>query len=106
MENLYTVIKEKTSLKRFCYKNGYKLEKIVSERRANIDSVSRFLASQGISFASESSDYKGYHIQVSEGGIFRRIMSYFFNLFSEDSSVIIRLKDSFVIEEELPFSLY
>lgn len=104
MENIYAIIKKGGSLKRYCYKNGYKLEEIISVKDVDTNRVSAALSKHGLKFPSRKDSYRGYYIRVSKGNIFTGIAGYFLNLFTEDSYVSMKIKESFYGGTEVPFS--
>lgn len=104
MDKIYAVIKKKGSLKRYCYKNGYKLEEVISVGDVDSSTISKVLSKHGLEFPGEEDSYRGYYIKVSKGSIFTGIAGYFLNLFTEDSYVSMKIKESFYGGTEMPFS--
>lgn len=104
MENIYAIIKKGGSLKRYCYKNGYKLEEVISVKDVDTTRVSAVLSKHGLKFPDKRKSYKGYYIKVSKGNTLNKIMGYFLNIFTEDSYVSLKIKESFYGRTEVPFS--
>jgi len=104
MENIYAIIKKGSSLKKYCYKNGYKLEEVISVKNMESSKILKILAKHGIDFSDRKETYKTCYIKVSRGNRRSRLIGYFLNLFTEESSVSIKIKDSFYRGTEMPFS--
>ena len=104
VENIYAIINKDDSLKRYCYKNGYKLEEVVSVKSVESSKILKILARHGIEFSDRKVTYRTYYIKVSRGSRRSRLIGYFLNLFTEESSVSIKIKDSFYGGTEIPFS--
>lgn len=104
MENVYAILEKKSSLKKYCYRNGYKLERVISEKNVEIDKVLKVLSKHGIKFSNKKEAYKGYYIEVSKGNFFSNSIGYLLNIFIKDSYVSMKIKDSFSGDTEMPFS--
>lgn len=104
MDKVYAVIDKNSSLKRYCYKNRYKLEEVISVRDVDSNMISKILAKHGIKFPGRADTYRGYYIKVSKGSIFTGIVGYFLNIFTEDSYVSMKIKGTFYGGSAMPFS--
>ncbi len=104
MDKIYAVIKKGGSLKRYCYKHGYKLEEVISVGDVDSNMISKVLSKHGLKFPGKADSYRGYYIKVSRGGFLTGIAGYFLNLFTEDSYVSMKIKESFYGGTEMPFS--
>lgn len=104
MEKIYAIIKKDGSLKKYCYKNGYKLEEVISVGDVDNNRISKVLSKHGLQFPGKAGSYRGYYIKVTKGSIFTGIAGYFLNLFTEDSYVSMKIKESFYGGTEMPFS--
>lgn len=104
MEKVYAIIKKNSSLKKYCYKNGYKLQEIISLKDVDTNKISALLLKHGLQFPDNSDSYRGYYIKVNKGSKFTRLIGYFLNLFTEDSYVSIKIKESFYGDTAVPFS--
>ncbi len=94
MTRLYIILEDKTSLKKFCYLNGYKLLDIISFKDVSSSIIERFLHRNNINLSFKKNKYTAYIIDVKKSYLFLTIFSKILKIFLEDTSIIINITKS------------